>query len=64
MMIDHEIIDRSIDHIVEQRDLSTKPVSHDFTDYGETEKLKSSENIVCRRTISLFYFLPIQITVR
>lgn len=38
MIIDHEIIDQSIDHIVEQRDRSTKPVSHDFTDYREIEK--------------------------
>lgn len=38
MMIDHEIIDQSIDHIVEQRDRSTKPVSHDFTDYPQIEK--------------------------
>lgn len=38
MMIDHEIIDRPIDHIVEQRERSTKPVSHDFTDYREIQK--------------------------
>lgn len=38
MIIDHEIIDQSIDYIVEQRDRSTKPVFHDFTDYREIEK--------------------------
>lgn len=54
MMIDHEIIDQSIDHIVEQRDRSTKPVSHDFTDYPQIEKWKSSANLIYRRTISFF----------